>query len=109
MISKLAEKVLIFLDDVRNVIPRGDYRTFSVCRSYDKCIQSLNEHAAAGDDIYLDLDHDLGEDKTGYDVCKYIVENHIPITAFSIHSQNPVDVQNMRQLMIHYGYKEFHY
>ena len=52
------------------------------------------------------FDHDLGVDKTGYDVAKYIVEHQIEIKGFKIHSANPVGRFNIRQLMTHYGYKE---
>lgn len=55
--------------------------------------------------IYIDLDHDLGSyDFTGYTICKYIVENKMPIAGFAVHSQNPVGCKNMRDLLIHYGY-----
>lgn len=44
--------------------------------------------------------------KTGYDICKFIVEHKIPLVGFHIHSMNPVEAQNMRQLLIHAGYNE---
>lgn len=99
---------LVYLDDVRNVIPRGSYRSFCVCRSYDAFVENV-EHMVKDYDVYVSFDHDLGEDKSGYDCAKWIVENHIPIKGFSIHSMNPVGVANIRQLLTHYGYEEFHY
>ena len=50
----------------------------------------------------IDLDHDLGEEKTGYDICKYIIENDIKITRVYIHSSNPVGRFNMYQLLHRY-------
>ena len=56
--------------------------------------------------IYIDLDHDLGSyDFTGYTICKYIVENQIPIAGYAVHTMNPVGAENMMKLMIHYGYR----
>ena len=53
----------------------------------------------------LDLDHDLGETKTGYDICKFIVENELTKCGYIIlHTQNPVGMANMKQLLSHYGY-----
>ena len=60
----------------------------------------------------LDLDHDLGEgnenelEPSGYELCKWIVKNQIPLVGFHLHSMNPVGLANMRQLLTHYGYKE---
>ena len=54
----------------------------------------------------ISFDHDLGEDKTGYDIAKYIVENNINIGGFNIHSMNVVGRKNIRDLLTHYGYKE---
>ena len=42
------------------------------------------------DEIFIDLDHDIGLDGSGYDICKYIVEHQILLVGFHIHSMNPV-------------------
>jgi len=55
---------------------------------------------------WLILNHDLGEEKSGYDVAKYIVEYQLPIGSFRVHSMNPVGRRNIEQLLTHYGYKE---
>lgn len=92
-------KVYIYLDDFRpcpaHAIP---------ARSFEEAIILLNEFKNKNIDIYFSFDHDLGEEKTGYDVAKYIVENQIPIAAFYVHSANPVGRQNIIQLLTHYGY-----
>ena len=46
----------------------------------------------------------MGEEKTGYDICKFIVENQISILGYALHTMNPVGRQNMYQLLSHYGY-----
>ena len=92
--------IYIFVDDIRKA-PTGKYIT---ARDYWGAVDVINFFA--NDGIVLDLDHDLGAGKDGYDICKYVVENEIPLVGFHIHSMNPVGVANMRQLLTHYGYKE---
>ena len=85
-----------------------------ICRSAEEAIFFLNYYNKEFYNVIIDLDHDLGEGNeiddsialSGYDICKYIVENHIPLVGFHIHSMNPVGAMNMRQLLTHYGYKE---
>lgn len=56
----------------------------------------------------IDFDHDLGrENFNGYDIAKYIVDFNIPMAGFKVHSMNPVGAENIRQLLTHYGYKEY--
>lgn len=94
---------ILFVDDLRK--PNYDEWecSVSISKTYINAIQRLKEE---GPFDIIDLDHDLGEEKTGYDIAKYIVENNIPIKAFTIHSMNPVGVKNIRELLTHYGYKE---
>lgn len=99
------KKFCIYVDDMRTSNYKDIFTTIT-CRDYASTIQTIDELKAMGADFLIDLDHDLGEEKTGYDVCKYIVENEIEIIAFAIHSMNCVGTNNMRQLLTHYGYKE---
>lgn len=101
--------IYIYIDDIRTndtFFKRHFNSTWKVevCRSYQETIDILNAHLS--DNIIIDLDHDLSEELTGYDICKYIVANNVPIAAFHIHSMNSVGAQNMRELLTHYGYKE---
>lgn len=111
----------IYLDDIRD-----DDRWYNthlnsnwiphIRRSYKETVDLILAILYSGESasFILDLDHDLGENedgyddyaKTGYDVCKWIVENQIPLVGFHIHSMNPVGAHNMRQLLSHYGYRE---
>lgn len=85
-----------------------------ICRSADEAIFFLDYYNNNSNCLFIDLDHDLGEGHevddsfvpSGYDICKWIVENKIPLIGFHIHSMNPVGVANMRQLLTHYGYRE---
>lgn len=69
-----------------------------VCRNYKETIEILD---CMEFDV-IDLDHDLGEEKTGYDICKYIVENKIECPKFYLHTANPVGRLNMKQLLQRY-------
>ena len=80
---------------------------FRHCRNYKSAIASINYFSTCEGGIdFISFDHDLGEKKSGYDIAKYIVEEHIPIGAFAVHSANPVGAKNIRELLTHYGYKE---
>lgn len=92
---------LLYVDDIRkpNIIR---YSTYSyeiiVSKNYDDAINMLNICKFNA----IDLDHDLGEEKTGYDICKYIIENNIKLNRVYIHTSNPVGRDNMKQLLERY-------
>lgn len=113
----------IYLDDVRDDDTwfrqhlNTEHWIPCVVRNYDEVIHVLNrmrDYMTENEVLILDLDHDLGEEengynelsRTGYDVCKWIVENNFPFFYFHIHSMNASGSMNMRQLLTHYGYKE---
>lgn len=112
----------IYIDDIREDarwynthLTREEYEPY-ICHNYQEVIdlvKSILENDAEAAFIF-DLDHDLGEgnenelEPTGYDICKWILENEINLTGFHIHSMNPVGARNMRQLLSHYGYKELY-
>ena len=105
---------LLWLDDERPV-PKHIYENFNkekgfsilIASNYDAAISWLDATRTFQSDIQLivSFDHDLGMGKSGYDVAKYIVENHIKLDAYDIHSMNPVGVLNISELLNHYGYK----
>lgn len=81
----------VYLDDVRD--PPA---SFVLARNYHEAIELLE----TGEVVGISLDHDLGEELTGYDVLKWIeekvvVEGFCPPETMVIHSANPVGVQNM--------------
>lgn len=92
---------VLYVDDIR--FPEYFHKIgaeITLARNYDEAIQYIDDNY----DI-ISLDHDLGEEKTGYDIAKYIVENQIKVGAVAIHSANPVGRFNINQLLTHYGYK----
>ncbi len=99
----------LWLDDERK--PSKNFckivDTYYVAKTYQDAIfylANFNEDMRY-EDLYISFDHDLGQEKTGYDFAKFIVEKGIEIGAFSIHSMNPVGRHNIEHLLTHYGYK----
>lgn len=78
----------IFLDDERP-IPDG----FVGVRNYHDFVRVIDSNFSVITDI--SLDHDLGEDKTGYDAAlhleKLVYLGILPRCTISCHSMNPVD------------------
>ncbi|MCQ2210103.1 MAG: hypothetical protein MJZ34_07400 [Paludibacteraceae bacterium] len=95
----------IYVDDIRSPVERP--RDLVICRNYVEAITIIDQCMLDGIAFIIDLDHDLGEEKTGYDIAKYIVENQYKDCTFKVHSSNPVGRVNIRQLVTHYGYEYF--
>ena len=100
----MKDEIFVFIDDIRD-IPNNEFRMGVRIRDFESAIEYLTKYGN-NSPIVVSFDHDLGEEKTGYDIAKYIVENQIPLVGFRIHSANPVGQFNIRQLLTHYGYKE---
>jgi hypothetical protein len=93
----------IWLDDVRPA-PKGYLHAWN----YESAIYLIEHLSCLENGIELiSFDHDLGENKSGYDVAKYIVENNIKINRYKVHSANPVGRFNIEQLLDHYGYEMY--
>lgn len=97
--KKQPKKYLLWVDDLRGIPNNyiGEYHTV-IARNYNEAIRELKRFKY---DI-ISLDHDLGEEKSGYDICKYIIENNIHCNEFRIHTRNPVGRDNMVQLLRRY-------
>lgn len=90
---------LLWIDDIRKC-PNNyiGYYNIYIAKNYKEAIYKINRINFG----IICLDHDLGEDKTGYDICKYIINKHINIKEYRIHTSNPVGRDNMVQLLRHY-------
>lgn len=90
-------KYKIFLDDIRD--PPDS--SWTVARSYDAAVALLEQ----GWPEMISFDHDLGEDRTGFDFAKYLVEldldsGTMPVNfQFQVHSANPIGRQNIEGLL----------
>jgi len=97
----------LFLDDER-LPPRDDPSSIGwvVIRSYDKFVSTIKE---LGMPVFISFDHDLGENKTGMDCAKWLIESDLDNTiefpkmfSFYVHSQNPIGKSNIEQLLNSY-------
>ena len=91
----------IWIDDTRPA-PSG----FRWAKTYEEATTLIDycTICKGGIDLIC-FDYDLGEDKTGYDIAKYLVDNHIPVEEYKVHSVHPAGIKNICDLLNHYGYK----
>jgi len=95
----------LFIDDIRD--PYDD--DFVVVRSYDNAVHYMRQH---GCPLFISFDHDLGDvdERTGFDVAKWMVERDLNDSGkfipdefdFHVHSANPVGVGNIIGLLTGY-------
>ena len=85
----------LYLDDLR-VTPEGFDRVYN----YTDFVEYITQNGLPN---FISFDHDLGEDESGYDCAKYLVEycieHNLPLPKFSVHSQNPVGKENIERLL----------
>lgn len=90
----------LYIDDVR-ITPKGFERTYT----YE---ESINFIVKYGCPDLISFDHDLGEEKSGLDIVKWLVEydmnNNIIHSDFSFicHSGNPVGKKNIENFLNNY-------
>jgi len=99
----------LFIDDIRRPEDVYNYPNsvgWVVARSYDETIRLIETH---GIPEIISFDHDLGTEKTGYDIAKYLIDKifidqlALPDNfTYFIHSANPVGRQNIQQLLDRY-------
>lgn len=98
----MKKKIYIYIDDER--IPPQAKESWTTCsRTYESALMAIEKYK--NEELYIDFDHDLGGEKTGYDIAKYLIENNIP-AYYSVHSANAVGKFNIEQLLNHYGYQQ---
>lgn len=94
-------KKLLWLDDFRNPAEYivGDYDIVWV-KNYEDFCKYISENGLP--DIIC-FDHDLGEEKSGCDCAKFVVnycqEHNLDIPSYDIQSSNSVGKDNIRSLM----------
>ena len=85
----------LYLDDLRTT-PEGFERVYS----YEEFVAYLK---CKGLPDFISFDHDLGEEFSGYDCAKYLVDycldRQLPLPDFTVHSQNPVGKENIERLL----------
>lgn len=107
-------KTLLWVDDARNPL-ENDWLNFSPigrncfviwAQTYQEAIQFLEKDWPDA----ICLDHDLGEEESGYDIAKYIVNRCIDegkkLPLFASQSANPVGRENILRLFKNYQKQE---
>ncbi len=100
--SEINKGEALFLDDERFPVENGYHWT--IVRNYDEAVYYALRH---GMPAHASFDHDLGQEKSGYDFVKWLVEqdmtlngNFIPKNfTFYVHSQNPVGAANINSYL----------
>lgn len=102
-------KIALYVDDIRNSIDDSQFRIkarefgariVQTSRTYDDAIKWIEE--SWDDIVYISLDHDLGEDQTGYDIACHIenllhrcIINQYHLPELRCHSANPAGRENI--------------
>lgn len=103
--------VLIWLDDLRNPLDFVNSSMYDMCdviwvKNYSEFVLTYDKYKNEYN-IYMSLDHDLGEEKDGYDCLKYVGEdcmnNGKKLPYIEIHSSNPVGRKNMESYIKSYN------
>lgn len=100
----MKKEIYIYIDDMRQPF----IHNVIWVKSYDEAVAAMRNAVEVMNipiTLTIDFDHDLGEEKTGYDFAKWLIEQNY-IGKFRIHSMNPVGASNIRQLLKHYGWTE---
>ena len=108
-------KKLLWLDDYRNPY-ESDWLIFSPIgrdvdviwlKSYNEFIEYIEQNGMPDG---ICFDHDLGDEKTGYDCAKWLVEycmdNGLSIPKWNVQSSNPVGKDNINGLLNNFLNKE---
>jgi hypothetical protein len=90
----------LWLDDIRDPVDYGmSDEDFVWIKNYSEAVKLIE----TGRVTWISFDHDLGEEKTGYDIAKYIEEKvysgAIKCPEWKIHSGNPVGRANIELAM----------
>jgi len=93
----------LYLDDLRPT-PEGFDRVYN----YEEFVEYLERKGLPD---FISFDHDLGEDLSGYDCAKYLVDyclaHQFPLPNYQVHSQNPVGKENIERLLENFRRVEF--
>ena len=95
----------IWLDDFRApMIPQTE--TIAWVKNYDEFVGQVKAFGKHISECIVHFDHDLGEDKSGYDCAKWLVdwciENDYAVPDYDIQSSNPVGRQNIESVFESY-------
>ena len=113
-------RIVLFLDDIRypdsfvnsnntpsnyllsiaSNIKKNDIISLYIIRTYDEFVLHIS---LFGLPDFISFDHDLGNDKDGYDCAKWLVEycmnNDCDIPNYIVHSMNPIGKENIEKYL----------
>ena len=96
----------IYVDDLRDAPRVPEEVSLIICRSYKQAVNAIDFFIQRKVEIILDLDHDLGGCKSGYDVAKYFISTGYENMKFKVHSMNIVGRKNITEILQRYGYQK---
>ena len=96
----------IYVDDLRDAPRVPEEVSLIICRSYKQAVNAIDFFIQRKVEIILDLDHDLGGIKSGYDVAKYFISTGYENMKFKVHSMNIVGRKNITEILQRYGYQK---
>ena len=95
----------IWLDDTREPYFAPDESVIWV-KTYDEFVSMVKGVGKNISDCIVHFDHDLGEDKNGYDCAKWLIdwciENEFTVPDYDIQSSNPVGRENINSVFKSY-------
>lgn len=90
--------IRLWIDDLRNP-EKYNIKNVIWVKNYNDAIKQIN----TGNVTWISFDHDLGEEKSGYDIAKHIEElvynKKIPMPEWQIHSANPPGKSSIEKAM----------
>lgn len=96
-----SRKYSLYLDDERT--PKTK-RKWVVVRNYNDFKSVITKRGLPD---YISFDHDLGEEKTGYDCAKWLVDycmdNNKQLPVFNVHSANTPGKENIQGILNSYN------
>ena len=95
----------IWLDDFRSPV-LSMRETIAWVKTYDEFVAQVKAFKDKISKCMIHFDHDLGEEKSGYDCAKWLVdwciENDYGVPDYDIQSANPVGRQNIESVFESY-------
>jgi hypothetical protein len=101
----MKKEIYIYIDDMRQPFIHNAIWV----KSYDEAVAAMRNAVEVMNmpiTLTIDFDHDLGEEKSGYDCAKWLIdwclENGYGVPDYDIQSSNPVGRQNIESVFESY-------
>ena len=91
----------VYVDNTRKPL----FKDCVWARDYEQAVDAITTNGKENH-LIVDFDHDLGEDRTGYDLAEWLVNNKY-YGDFRVHSLYPNGQKHIRDLLKRNGWREF--